>query len=230
MQKNIQSPYHPVFESHRATWVFDLDNTLYAAECDLFSQIDRNIGSYVESFLGLDPVAARKVQKQYLVDHGTTLKGLMANYKVNPVDYLERVHDIDFSPIQPNPKLRAAIQKLDGKKLIFTNADKLYSEKVIKQLGIEDLFDGIFDIIAADLNPKPMPEVYEKFIRDHGVKPEEAVMFEDMARNLKPAHEMGMATVWIDTGSKWGKIGHDPAIIHAETTSLSDWLTDFVIR
>jgi len=222
--------YNPIFERPHDTWVFDLDNTLYAAECNLFDQIDQKIGSYVQEFLGLSPEEARKVQKQYLLEFGTTLRGLMDNHKVDPEHYLEHVHDIDFTPIQQNKKLQSALSQLDGRKLVFTNASKPYAVEVLNRLGILDQFEGVFDIMAADMQPKPRIEVYHKFLKDHKVDPERSVMFEDMVRNLKPAHSLGMATVWINTGDQWGRADYDSSIVHAEAPQLSNWLHDFVVR
>ncbi|MBL4837324.1 MAG: pyrimidine 5'-nucleotidase [Kordiimonadaceae bacterium] len=222
--------YDPIFDRHNDTWVFDLDNTLYAAECNLFKQIDQKIGSYVQKVLGLPPEEARVIQKGYLLQYGTTLKGLMDNHSVDVDHYLDSVHDIDFSPVKRDEKLRAAIQKLEGRKLVFTNASAPYSVEILQRLGIEDLFEDVFDIIAAELLPKPMTEVYDKFIKDHAVDPNRSVMFEDMVRNLKPAHDLGMGTVWINTGDEWGKANYDASTVHAEAPNLSDWLHDFTIR
>lgn len=222
--------YNPIFERHHDTWVFDLDNTLYAAECNLFSQIDEKIGSYVQKTLGLRPKEARQIQKRYLLEHGTTLRGLMDNHAVDPEHYLESVHDIDFAPIKRNDKLRQAILDLKGRKLVFTNASKPYAIEVLKRLGIADLFDGVFDILDANMLPKPRLEVYDKFLKDHDVDPKKAVMFEDMVRNLKPAHGLGMATVWINTGDEWGRADYDADIVHAEADNLSDWLHRFLVR
>lgn len=222
--------FHPQLITPRDVWVFDLDNTLYAAECNLFSQIDQKIGEYVQTLLGMSPKDARKVQKQYLLEHGTTLKGLMAHHKVDPYHYLDSVHDIDFSPIQQDNHLRAALEKIDGRKIVFTNADEKYAARVLERLGIADQFEDIFDIHEARLEPKPRPEVYDQFVGKYGIDPNRAIMFEDMARNLPPAHRLGMGTVWINTGSIWGQADHDPATIHAETGSLSAWLHAFLNR
>ena len=219
--------YHDAFHKDRDTWVFDLDNTLYAAECSLFDQIDRKIGEYVQSLLQLDAPEARKVQKGYLLEFGTTLSGLMANHKVDPAHYLASVHDVDFSPIQHDEKLRAGIKALDGRKLVFTNADHPYATEIMKRLGVLDLFDDIFDIVAADLKPKPTASVYDTFISKYDIDPDKAVMFEDMVRNLKPAHDLGMATVWVNTGSIWGVAEYDADYVHAETPRLNNWLYDF---
>lgn len=227
VQKQI---FHPAFNDQRNVWVFDLDNTLYPEKCNLFSQVDVKIGEYVQNLLGLPADEARKVQKGYLLEHGTTLKGLMSNHKVDPHHYLAHVHDIDLSPVERDERLRDLLDALDGRKIVFTNADRDYAEKVLNRLGVADQFEAIFDIHAAELEPKPKREVYDKFIADHEVDPNRAVMFEDMARNLKPAHALGMATVWVNTGNIWGQADHDPSFIHAETETLTDWLHGFLNR
>ncbi len=224
------SDHHPIFSEDRDIFVFDLDNTLYPAESDLFSQVDVKIGQYVQSLLGLDPAAARKVQKGYLLEHGTTLGGLMANHDVDPQHYLDSVHDIDLSPIANDPALREMLQSLTGRRLVFTNADQPYAERVLDRLGIGDLFEGIFDIHAASLAPKPRPHVYDMFLGKYGVDPARAIMFEDMVRNLIPAHALGMATVWINTGSTWGEADYDASKVHAETESLHGWLDNHISR
>lgn len=216
--------HHAVFNENRDVYVFDLDNTLYPAESNLFSQVDVKIGEYVQNFLNLDPTAARKVQKGYLLEHGTTLGGLMANHNVDPHHYLDSVHDIDMSPIANDPALRQMLQSLDGRRIVFTNADQPYAEKILDRLGVSDLFEGIFDIHAANLAPKPQPHVYDMFLKRHAVDPKRAIMFEDMVRNLVPAHHLGMATVWVNTGSIWGEADYDADIVHAETDNLNNWL------
>ncbi len=222
--------FHPAFDDNRNTWVFDLDNTLYPEKCNLFLQIDQKIGEYVQSLLRLAPEEARKVQKGYLLEHGTTLKGLMANHKVDPYHYLDHVHDIDFSPIARDDALRDALTNLRGRKIVFTNADLPYAEKVLDRLGIADQFEAIFDIHEAALEPKPKREVYDKFVKKFEIDPSKAVMFEDMVRNLKPAHALGMATVWINTGSVWGQADYDASFVHAETDELTNWLQAFLNR
>lgn len=178
-------------------WIFDLDNTLYPRRCDLFAQIDVKMTSFVSELLDLPRDEARKKQKQYYRDHGTTLQGLMANHGVDPHDFLDVVHDIDYSPVAENSDLKCALDALPGQKLIFTNGDVPHAERTIKALGIKDCFSGIFDIVAADFNPKPAREPYEKFVSSFGVKPEKAVMFEDLPRNLLVPKEMGMQTVLV---------------------------------
>lgn len=223
-----QYPLLPEEFLNRDIYVFDLDNTLYPAESNLFAQVDVKIGEYVQNLLSLDPVEARTLQKQYLVNHGTTLKGLMENHDVDPHHYLDAVHDIDMAPIKSDPALRKSLEALEGRRIVFTNADETYAKRVLDRLGVADLMEGIFDIHAANLDPKPKPAVYDKFLSDHDVDPSRAIMFEDMARNLVPAHSLGMATVWINTGSPWGEQGHDPETVHAETDLLNNWLRGYL--
>src|SRR5947209_838647 len=117
-------------------WIFDLDNTLYPAECNLFAQIDQRMSAFIQDLLGLDPAAARKVQKELYYEHGTTLSGLMAKHGVNPEAFMGFVHDIDLAPVEPAPELAAAISRLEGRKFIFTNGSTRHAESVAEKLGI----------------------------------------------------------------------------------------------
>lgn len=183
--------------AHVTDWVFDLDNTLYPHHSDLFSQIDVKMTAYVSELLSMPRDEARALQKQLYRDHGTTLKGLMETYRVDPDDFLEKVHDIDYSWLDPNPELGEAISALPGRKFIFTNGDRNHAERAARQLGVLDHFEDIFDIVAAGLEPKPSKETYDRFIDLHAVVGSNAVMFEDLARNLRVPKALGMTTVLI---------------------------------
>jgi putative hydrolase of the HAD superfamily len=178
-------------------WVFDLDNTLYPHHTNLFSQIDVLMTRYVQDLLGLDRDAARVVQKELYRDYGTTLNGLMALHGIDPDDFLRKVHDIDYSWVEPNPRLGAAIRALPGRKFIFTNGDRPHAERTARRLGILEDFDDIFDIVAASLKPKPARETYDMFAALHGIAGPDAVMFEDLARNLTVPKALGMKTVLV---------------------------------
>ncbi|EFG9152798.1 pyrimidine 5'-nucleotidase [Salmonella enterica subsp. enterica] len=187
----------PAKFSHVRDWVFDLDNTLYPHHTNLFSQIDVKMTTYVQDLLSLSREDARKLQKDLYLEYGTTLAGLMARHKIDSDDFLERVHDIDYSWLVPDPVLGAAIHQLPGRKFILTNGDKGHAERTARQLGILDHFDAIFDIIAAGLTPKPAQETYDKFVQLHQINGQNAVMFEDLARNLAVPKKLGMTTVLI---------------------------------
>jgi putative hydrolase of the HAD superfamily len=183
--------------SHVTDWVFDLDNTLYPRTCNLFAQIDRLITQYVMDLTGLEFEPARKLQKDQYRDFGTTLNGLMITHGIDPDHYLSRVHAIDYSPVEAHPELIAAIAALPGRKFIFTNADNGHAEAVLQRLGGADLFDGMFDIRASGFQPKPDRIAYEMCFEAFGIDPATAVMFDDLEKNLKVPHDMGMATVQV---------------------------------
>lgn len=215
--------------THIDHWIFDLDNVLYPAECDLFALIDEKMGEYIQKMLDCDPAQARVVQKRYFHDHGTTLAGLMHHHDTDPQDFLDFVHDIDMDRLSPAPKMRAAIKNLPGEKLIFTNADRPYAEKVLERRGLGGLFDHMHDILDCALIPKPEAGAYDSLIAATGVNPKRSVFIEDMARNLRPAKYLGMSTVWINTGSAWGARDHDPDWIDHEIPDLESWITTLAI-
>jgi putative hydrolase of the HAD superfamily len=206
-------------------WVFDLDNTLYSAECRLFHQIDRRMGEYIAALLDMSYDDARGLQKHYYRTYGTTLRGLMTNHDVDPRDYLDYVHDIDLTAIDISPALDRAIARLPGRKVIFTNADRKHAEQIVARLGIARHFEGIFDIFDAGLVPKPDPGVYDVFIRRHEVRPDRAILFEDTAANLAPAAALGMTTVLVRPGEDGAVNNPDAPHIHHVTDDLAAWLT-----
>ncbi|MEX3011285.1 pyrimidine 5'-nucleotidase [Hoeflea sp. TYP-13] len=220
---------------HVTEWVFDLDNTLYPRHTDLFSQIDKNMTSYVADLLRLPREEARKVQKEYYRDYGTTLNGLMNIHGIDANDFLEKVHDIDYSWVNPDPDLGKAIRALPGRKFIFTNGDVGHAERTATALGILDHFDEIFDILAADLTPKPAAETYDRFLSQHKINSSEAAMFEDLPRNLTVPKSLGMRTVLIvphnfdeAMGETWEQEGRDGEHIDYVTDNLSGFLGHFL--
>lgn len=209
-------------------WIFDLDNTLYPAECNLFHQVDLRMGGFISELLNIAYEEARALQKKYFREHGTTLRGLMTHHDVDPHSFLGFVHDIDYSPVPANNDLGDALDALPGRKLIFTNGTVAHAEAVLDRIGIANRFDGIFDIAAADFVPKPNPEPYHKMVQEHDVVPEKAVMVEDIAKNLKVPAELGMKTVWVKTDYQWSMDGASEDFVHHETEDLTAWLKDLV--
>ena len=215
--------------SHVDTWVFDLDNTLYPHHVNLWHQVDARIGEFVGAFLGVSPEEARRIQKDYYRRYGTTMRGMMTEHGVHADDFLAYVHQIDHSPLEPNPAMGAA--KLPGRKLILTNGSTDHADKVLERLGIGAHFEAVFDIIAAELEPKPAPKTYDKFLRLHQVNPATAAMFEDLARNLVAPHQLGMTTVLVvPDGTKqvvredWELEGRDAAHVDYVTDDLTGFL------
>jgi putative hydrolase of the HAD superfamily len=189
--------------SHVENWVFDLDNTLYPARCNLFAQIDRRMTGFIEARLSLPLDEARQLQKAYYVRYGTTLSGLMIEHGVAPDDFLAHVHDIDVTVLDEDKRLRAAIAALPGRRFIFTNGSTRHAERVTDRLGIADLFDDIFDIRAAGYTPKPHRIAYERMISDLALAPSASAMFEDLAHNLEAAHALGMTTILVSSDAPW---------------------------
>ncbi|MBU3076897.1 pyrimidine 5'-nucleotidase [Sphingomonas quercus] len=210
--------------AHVDTWIFDLDNTLYPAACDLFGQMDRRMTAYVARVTGLDAVAARTLQKSWFHEHGTTLAGLMRHHGIDPHHYLADVHDIDLEVVAEDRRLVAAIGRLPGRKLIFTNADAPYARRVLDRLGLSESFEAIHDIHACAYRPKPDPQAYRSMCDALGLRPETALFVEDMARNLAPAKALGMTTAWLDNGSEQGQGPVATDFIDYRIADLGHWL------
>jgi putative hydrolase of the HAD superfamily len=210
--------------AHIDAWIFDLDNTLYPASTDLFGQIDVRMGAFIQRLLACDPVEAKRIQKAFFHSHGTTLSGLMAEHGVPPSEFLDYVHDIDLTVIAEDRRLVDGIARLPGRKLIFTNADAAYAERVLARLGLDASFEAIHDIHAMGYAPKPDPASYAAMCAQLGVAPESALFVEDMARNLRPAKALGMTTVWVDNGSESGGLGADESFIDYRIAEVGSWL------
>jgi putative hydrolase of the HAD superfamily len=182
---------------HIDTWVFDLDNTLYPHHVNLWQQVDGRIRDYIAGFLEISHEEAFLLQKDYYRRYGTSMRGLMTEHGMKPDDFLDFVHQIDHSPLEPNPPLGAAIEMLPGRKLILTNGTRRHADAVLARLGLDRHFQHVFDIIAAELEPKPSPQIYDRFLKAHDVDAAKAAMFEDLARNLVVPHALGMTTVLV---------------------------------
>lgn len=219
---------------HVRAWVFDLDNTLYPAHCNLFAEIDTRMAVFIERHLKLRRPEARKIQKEYYVRYGTTMSGLMTEHGVKPHDFMDFVHDIDLTPLQKNNALAAIVQNLPGEKFIFTNGSTRHAENVLTKIGLDGLFSEIFDIEAAEFIPKPHQNTYEKFLQTYAIDPARAVMFEDIAQNLEAAHRLGMSTVLVTSDAEWladeptEKRPAAPGETYAHVHHVTDDLTAFL--
>ena len=183
--------------SHVDTWVFDLDNTLYPHHLNLWQQVDVRIRDYIAKFLDIAHDEAFRLQKDYYRRYGTSMRGLMTEHGMKPDDFLNYVHEIDHSPLVPDPALGSALEALPGRKLILTNGTRKHADAVMRRLDIHGHFEDVFGIIEAELEPKPSPATYQRFLTRHGVDPSRSAMFEDLARNLAVPHTLGMRTVLV---------------------------------
>jgi putative hydrolase of the HAD superfamily len=194
---NPSSNRRPRGFEHVETWIFDLDNTLYPHNVNLWQQVDERIRDYIADFLKVTHEEAFRLQKDYYKRYGTSMRGMMTEHGMRSDDFLDFVHQIDHSPLEPNPALGDAIEKLPGRKVILTNGTRRHADAVLARLGIERHFQDVFDIIAAELEPKPSPQTYDRFLEALKIEAATAAMFEDLARNLAFPHALGMTTVLV---------------------------------
>ncbi|GAA6208553.1 pyrimidine 5'-nucleotidase [Cognatishimia sp. WU-CL00825] len=183
--------------SHVTTWVFDLDNTLYPPEVNLFAQIEQRMTQYVMGALSVPRDIANKLRTEYWHTYGTTLSGLMREHDVDPVPYLQDVHDISFENLTPDPDLIAYISALPGRKIVYTNGTAPYAENVLDARGLSPLFDAVYGIEHAGYLPKPERAAFDAIFTADGLRTEQAAMFEDDHRNLQAPHDMGLRTVHV---------------------------------
>ena len=205
-------------------WIFDLDNTLYSGKTKVFEQVDKKMSKYISQKLGVGIEEAKKIQKNYFHKYNTTLNGMIKNHRVDANEFLEFVHDINIDFLKKDLILSEELKKLDGKKIIFTNGSKKHALNVSKKIGIDQHFDDIFDIVDSKFIPKPIIEPYKRLVEKHKIDPKLCVLVEDIARNLKPAYEMGMKTVWIENDEPWAKKFSDSSFVNYKTNNLSEFL------
>ena len=188
------------FKKKINTWIFDLDNTLYSADSGIFQQVHKLMGEFISKNLKMDMVEAKKLQSKYYKQHGTTLRGLMDNHGVEPDYFLDEVHKLDYSIVGPDEILNKELEKIQGRKIIYTNANKKHVVDVLERINLTNFFDEIFDIKMANYIPKPEIRPYEQIIDIFNINPSSSAMFDDIAKNLVPAKKVGFTPVWVDAG------------------------------
>jgi putative hydrolase of the HAD superfamily len=228
MQKSNAAPPANPDTGHIDTWIFDLDNTLYRTSPEMLAQIDHLMGSFISEFLNVDRVEARRIQKGYFRSHGLTLRGLMVEHGLDPQIYVDHLSQLDLSDVLPNPELAATLDGLPGRKVIYTNAFTQHTREVMERIGITAHFDAVYDIGDADFIPKPAIDSYKRLCDLHGIDPQRAAMVEDISRNLEPAAELGMTTVWVRTDTAWAKDVTETGHIDHITDDLTAWLQNVV--
>ena len=207
-------------------WLFDLDNTLYSGDTKVFDQVDKKMSAFISEKLKINIEEAKKIQKNYFHEYNTTLNGMIKNHKIDANEFLEFVHDVNLEFLKIDKPLKREIANLLGKKFIFTNGSKAHAANVTKRIGIDKLFDGVFDIVEADFIPKPSIEPYKKIIDNFKIEPQYCIFIEDIARNLKPAHELGMKTVWIKNDEPWAAEFSNSDFIDYKTDDLANFLKE----
>ncbi len=213
-------------QSQINTWIFDLDNTLYSADSGIFQQVHELMGKFVSSHLNIGIEDAKKIQKEYYKEHGTTLRGMMDNHGVDPDHFLAEVHKLDYSIVGPNYKLNKELKKLTGRKIIYTNANMQHAVSVLERIELSNFFDEIYDIKMANYIPKPEITPYEQIIKQYEINFEKTAMFDDIAKNLVPAKKVGFTSVWIDAGYEnfSDDIKASKNYLDYQTTDIADFL------
>ena len=205
-------------------WIFDLDNTLYSGQTKVFSEVDKKMSSFISEKFNVDLAEAKKIQKEYFYEYGTTLSGLMKKKNINPNEFLEFVHDIDISWLPKDEFLKEELIKIKDKKFIFSNGSHAHIDNVTKQLGINGLFDGAFDITDGNFIPKPHLDPYKKLVNKFNLDPRKSILIEDIAHNLKQAKNLGMKTCWLENDEVFAKKDADKPYIDYKINSLPSFL------
>ena len=210
-------------------WIFDLDNTLYSGQTKVFSEVDKKMSSFISEKFNVDLIEAKKIQKKYFYEYGTTLSGLMKQDGIDPHDFLKFVHDINIEWLPKDLKLKEELLKIKDKKYIFTNGSHEHVKNVTKQLGIDGLFDGAFDITDANFVPKPHLDPYKKLIEKFDLDPNQSILIEDIAHNLEQAKNLGMKTCWLENGEAFAKKDSDKPYIDYKIKNLPSFLQEINI-
>jgi putative hydrolase of the HAD superfamily len=192
------------------TILFDLDDTLYPRGSGIMEQIRELILDYVRTRLGLPLEEADALRRHYFQTYGTTMRGLQINHQIDADEFLRYVHDIPVAQyIRANPRLDAVLEALPQRKVVFTNASQEHAEAVLDALGVRRHFARIVDVRDMDYESKPQPHAYARICEMLAARPEACMLVEDNVRNLRPAKDLGMATVLV------GGDGSDPSVDYA---------------
>lgn len=186
-----------LYTDHIRYWIFDLDNTLYPAELGIIEQAREAIMDFMAQKLSLTPDQAKQLYLELHKGHHSILKGLVSEYNLSPQEIFASLRKVDTSHVTPNNRLSEALEKLPGIKIIFTNATLDHAENMLSALDIRHHFDHIYDIESAGYIAKPHAETYHNLCQKFDIKPQHAIFFEDVPINLKPAHDIGMKTVFV---------------------------------
>lgn len=207
-------------------WVFDLDNTIYPARSSLFPRVAARMTEFIMAHFDLAEADAAELKTRLFRTYGTTMRGLMTEYQMEPDEFLYFVHEIDLSDVTTDAELDSLLTNLGGQKHIYTNGTVRHATRILDAFGILDHFDFIFDIVASNHIPKPNPQPYNLFIEQSGIVPQTSVMVEDMARNLEPAAALGMQTIWLVNDHDWAAKGAEENFVHFIADDVKQCLSD----
>ncbi len=210
-------------------FIFDCDGVLYKDLDAVFGQVSKKMGKYISRKLNVDLKKAKELQRNYFHKYNTSLNGLMIHHKIDPHEFLKYVHDINLDFLKKDTLLREELLKLDVKKFVYTNGSRDHVNNITKHLGIDDLFDGVFDIVDGQFMPKPQIEPFKVLIKKFDINPEETVFIEDIAKNLSVKKELNLKTVWLINNEYWGKQDSDKNYIDVKIENLTSFLKEINI-
>ena len=222
-----------IYQNSFQNWIFDLDNTLYDINLGLFKKISNRITDFIMSKYSLDIDQAKKIQKEYYLKYGLTLRGLIVEKKLEPEEFLDYVHDVEHPELKKNDQLISKIRILEGKKIIFTNATSKHAKKILKILELEDDFDQIIDIKDLEYIPKPDKRSYKKLLECLNLNKEnldKTIFFEDTVKNLIPAKELGITTVWMKNSINEKDFKKNFSFIDYSFNNLNEFLDTIKMR
>ena len=211
---------------HIKNILFDCDGVLYQDLEAVFGQVSKRMTQYISKKLKIDLKEAKELQTNYFHKYNTSLNGLMIHHDIPPTEFLQFVHDIDLSFMEKDIVLREEIKKLDLRKFVFTNGSKEHVKNITTHLGIDDLFDDVFDIVDADYYPKPAAKAFDLMIKKFDINPKETIYIEDIAKNLSIGKERGATTVWLINNEYWGKKESNKEYIDYKIENLSLFLKE----
>ena len=211
---------------HIKNILFDCDGVLYQDLEAVFGQVSKRMTKYISKMLKIDLKEAKELQTNYFHKYNTSLNGLMIHHDIPPTEFLQFVHDIDLSFMEKDIVLREEIKKLDLRKFVFTNGSKEHVKNITTHLGIDDLFDDVFDIVDADYHPKPAAKSFDLMVKKFDINPKETIYIEDIAKNLSIGKERGATTVWLINNEYWGKKESNKEYIDYKIENLSLFLKE----
>ncbi len=197
----IKENHNSIYRDSFDYWIFDLDNTLYDIKLGLFKKVSQRITKYIINYFNISNEEALKLQREMYYKYGLTLRGLIIEKNIEPKDFLNFVHDVDFSELQKDFELKKLLTELKGKRYIYTNASYDHAKNILSCLDVFKEFDKIIDIKITNFIPKPNKVSYEIMSKKLGLTEnhfDKAVFVEDTVKNLIPAKKLGMTTIWIE--------------------------------
>ena len=206
--------------------LFDCDGVLYQDLEAVFGQVSKKMTEYISKKLNIDLIKAKELQTNYFHKYNTSLNGLMIHHDIPPREFLDYVHDIDLSFLKKDKTLRYELESIKLNKFVFTNGSKEHVKNITTHLGIDDQFDGVFDIVDAEYHPKPEAITFDLMVQKFKIDPNETLYIEDIAKNLSIGKERGTITAWLINDEYWGKKESEKDYIDYKIENLSLFLKE----